>query len=113
MAQGEIEREIETPLLDFTVERFNDGKCDRRDRFWIGSMDPKMSRPTGSLFCVDPNLHIRRMQSDVTVSNEMAFSPDDSILYHTDSKAGAIYAYDFDIAAGAITNHRIFSIQKS
>jgi L-arabinonolactonase len=111
--QGEIEREIETPLLDFTVERFNDGKCDRKGRFWLGSMDPKMSRPTGSLFCVDPDLTIRRMQSDVTVSNGMAFSPDDSVLYHTDSKADTIYAYDFDIATGAIANRRIFADFKS
>lgn len=104
---GEVERVVETPLLDFAVERFNDGACDCLGRFWVGSMDPKMSRPTGALFCVEPDLTIRKMQTEITVSNGIAFSPDNRTLYHTDSRIGTIYAYDFDLEAGAISNRRI------
>lgn len=104
--KGEVERVVETPLLDFAVERFNDGACDCLGRFWVGSMDPKMSRPTGSLFCVEPDLTIRKVQSEITVSNGIAFSPDNRTLYHTDSRIGTIYAYDFDLEAGAISNRR-------
>lgn len=106
--QGQIDRVIETPLLDFTKERFNDGKCDRKGRFWVGSMDPRMAQPTGSLFCVEPDLSIRRMQGDITVSNGIAFSPDDKIFYHTDSRVDTIYAYDFDLEGGSIANRRTF-----
>jgi sugar lactone lactonase YvrE len=103
---GEVERVVETPLLDFSVERFNDGACDCLGRFWVGSMDPKMARPTGSLFCVEPDLKIRKVQTEITVSNGIAFGPDNRTLYHTDSRIGTIYAYDFDLEAGAISNRR-------
>lgn len=104
---GAVERLVETPLVDFATERFNDGACDCLGRFWVGTMDPKMARATGSLFCVEPDLAIRRVQADITVSNGLAFSPDNRTLYHTDSRIGKIYAYDFDLQAGAISHRRL------
>lgn len=106
-SDGEIERIVETPMLDFAVERFNDGACDRKGRFWVGTMDPKMGRPTGSLYRIDTDLSITRMQEGITVGNGLTFSPDDKIMYHTDSRVSKIYAYDFDLAAGTISNRRI------
>lgn len=106
-ADGEIERIVETPMLDFSIERFNDGACDRKGRFWVGTMDPKMGRPTGSLYRVDADLSITRMQDGIMVSNGLTFSPDDKIMYHTDSRISKIYAYDFDLESGAIANRRI------
>ena len=36
--------------------RFNEGKCDRRGRFWAGTMDDRLSEHSASLFRVDPDL---------------------------------------------------------
>lgn len=93
--------------VDFALERFNDGACDRAGRFWIGTMDPRMTEPAGALYRVDPDLSIRKMASGVRVSNGLAFSPDDTVMYHTDSRTALIYAYDFDLATGEIANRRV------
>lgn len=101
--------DIETPTVDFATVRFNDGACDRAGRFWLGTMHKSMSEPAGALYRVDPNLSVHRMAEGVTVSNGIAFSPDDRTLYHTDSRAAVIYAYDFDLYAGTISNRRVFA----
>jgi sugar lactone lactonase YvrE len=100
---------IETPMVDFSAARFNDGSCDRAGRFWLGTMHKSMSEPVGALYRVDPDLSIRRMAEGIVVSNGIAFSPDDKVMYHTDSKLAVIYACDFDICAGEIANRRVFA----
>lgn len=97
------------PGIDFMLERFNDGACDRAGRFWVGTMDPRMTDPVGALYRVDTDLTIRRIAGDVRVSNGLAFSPDDRLLYHTDSRSAVIWAWDFDLAAGEIENRRPFA----
>ena len=100
---------IETPKVDFSVERFNDGACDRRGRFWVGTMDRKLKEPVGSLFRLDPDLSLHKIETDLVCSNGIAFSPDDRVMYHTDTGAGKIYAYDYDIASGSVDNRRVFA----
>lgn len=97
---------IDTPGVDFAVERFNDGICDRQGRFWVGTMDRKLKEPVGSLFRLDPDLTLHKMASGFVCSNGIAFSPDDRIFYHTDTGAGRIDAYDFDVASGALSRRR-------
>lgn len=100
---------VETPGVDFSVERFNDGACDRRGRFWLGTMDRKLKEPVGSLFRLDPDLSLRKVEANLICSNGIAFSPDDRIMYHTDTGAGKIYAYDYDISTGNAANRRVFA----
>lgn len=111
LADGDLPdaREVETPLLDFATERFNDGACDRRGRFWVGTMDRKLKEPVGSLYRIDPDLKMTRMESGLVCSNGIAFSPDDRTLYHTDTGAGTIYAYDYDAGSGDIAGRRTFA----
>jgi sugar lactone lactonase YvrE len=86
--------------------RFNDGKTDRQGRFWAGKMS---NRPENSLFRLDPDRSIHRMESGITLSNGLGWSPNNSIFYYTDSDAKSIYAYDFNPTTGGITNRRIFA----
>jgi sugar lactone lactonase YvrE len=86
--------------------RFNDGKTDRQGRFWAGKMS---SRPTNSLFRLDADLSIHRMENGITISNGLGWSPDNRVFYFTDSPAKVIYAYDFDADTGAIRNRRVFA----
>jgi L-arabinonolactonase len=86
--------------------RFNDGKTDRQGRFWAGKMSTKAEN---SLFRLDVNCSIHRMESSISISNGLGWSPDNRTFYFTDSLAYAIYAYDFDPDTGAISNRRDFA----
>jgi len=44
----------------------------------------------------------------VTVSNGVAFSPDSRVLYHTDTTAHRIMAYDFDVKTGQVGGGHCF-----
>ncbi len=87
--------------------RFNDGKTDRQGRFWAGKMSSK-HRFVNSLFRLDPDRSIHRMESHIGTSNGLGWSPDGRTFYFTDSDAREIYAYDFDPASGDISNRRLF-----
>jgi sugar lactone lactonase YvrE len=102
-------RAVPTPGLDFTEQRFNDGGCDRAGRFFVGTMHRKLKDPVGNLFRLDPDLTLTHLVSDLVCSNGVAFSPDDRVMYHTDTGQGRIFACDYDIDTGAISNRRVFA----
>ena len=89
-------------------ERFNDGGCDDRGRFFVGTMDPRLSGTTGGLWRIDPDLTITRLTDGIGIGNGIAWSPDDKLLYHCDSDPPVIYVHDYDIDSGEVANRRIF-----
>lgn len=97
---------VSDPDPDVTETRFNDGKTDRQGRFWAGKMS---SRPANSLFRLDPDGSVHRMESGISVSNGLGWSPDNRTFYFTDSPVRTIYAYDFDAPSGSISNRRVFA----
>ena len=46
---GEIPAVIAHPEVGKAGVRFNDGRCDRRGRFWVGSMHDTQRVPSGTL----------------------------------------------------------------
>lgn len=48
------------------------------------------------------------IKGGIGVSNGISFSPDDKIMYYTDSMKAKIFAYDFNAATGDISNERVF-----
>lgn len=101
-----------TPLVDPEPERpsniLNDGKCDRRGRFWCGSRDGDLTHPNGALYRLDADFSVHRMDDGFIVSNGIAWSPDNRTMYFADTRAETVFAYDFDIDDGAISNRRVF-----
>lgn len=89
--------------------RLNDGRVDARGRFWVGTMDNQLHRPTGGLYRVDPDGSATRMAGEVIVSNGIAFSPDGRTLYFTDTRRHLCFAFDLDMDDGTITNRRVFA----
>jgi sugar lactone lactonase YvrE len=85
--------------------RFNDGAVDRRGRFWAGTLDRDRT-PTNHLYRLNPDLTVRTMESGLVQSNGIDWSPDWRILYLTDTRRRTIYAYDFDLEQGEISNRR-------
>jgi sugar lactone lactonase YvrE len=86
--------------------RMNDGKCDRRGRFWAGTIAYDAEQGRGVLYRLDPDGSITTVLRDLTVSNGLAWSSDDRTLYFIDSFARGVDAYDFDLEAGALSNRR-------
>ncbi|XP_067669761.1 regucalcin-like [Haliotis asinina] len=92
----------------------NDGKVDASGRLWIGScffgdgdLDvDNWPKYQGSLYNVDTDGSVKKHLSDITIGNGMDWSDDNSVMYFNDSIPGQVYAFDFDITAGAISNRR-------
>ncbi|MBI2728719.1 MAG: SMP-30/gluconolactonase/LRE family protein [Polaromonas sp.] len=91
------------------ANRLNDGKCDRKGRFWCGSFNTgDWSANTGVLYRLEEGRQAVRQFDGVGISNGIAFSPDDRIFYFADSQAGVVWQFDFDIDAGVLSNRRPF-----
>lgn len=92
--------------------RFNDGKVAPDGRFWAGTMHDVASserQALGALYRLDADGSCHKVVEDLRVSNGLAWSPDGRIMYHSDSSAGTVWAYDYDLANGEIRNRRVFS----
>ncbi|NET10857.1 MAG: SMP-30/gluconolactonase/LRE family protein [Merismopedia sp. SIO2A8] len=102
--------EVVTPILDVEADkphnRFNDGKCDSAGRFWFGSMCTTGQQ--GCLYRYSATDGLTHMQTGLTISNGLGWSPDDRTFYLTDSPLQKIFAYDFDATTGNIENRRTF-----
>jgi L-arabinonolactonase len=88
------------------ANRFNDGAVDRAGRFWAGTASDE---PVNHLFRLDADGSAHVMEEGVYTSNGIGWSPDNATMYYSDSGGGGIvYAYDFDLASGTISNRRTF-----
>jgi sugar lactone lactonase YvrE/DNA-binding IclR family transcriptional regulator len=94
------------PEADRPGNRYNDGKCDRMGRLWVGTLDMATAANRGNLFRVDPDGSWKKMDSGFTVANGLGWSPDNRLMYFTDSFRRTVYVYDFDLRAGTIANRR-------
>ncbi|MBZ9958152.1 SMP-30/gluconolactonase/LRE family protein [Mesorhizobium sp. B2-4-2] len=106
-ATGEVTL-IHDPEPDKPMNRLNDGKVDRRGRFFAGSMDTMEEGPSGGLYRLDPDFSVTRIDSGIICSNGPCWSPDDRTFYFADTWTGEIWAYDYDIETGAASNRRTF-----
>ncbi|PMB25918.1 SMP-30/gluconolactonase/LRE family protein [Fischerella thermalis] len=94
--------QIEFPHPD---TRFNDGKCDPQGRFWIGSVSEAPGQAALYRYDLDGSLDV--LETGLTISNGLGWSPDGSTFYLTDSAQHQIYAYDFEAETGTIANRRV------
>lgn len=98
---------LHDPEPDFPDNRLNDGKCDRAGRYWCGSLD-NTGGTNGRLYRIDHDLSVHCMETGVTISNGIAWSPDDRTMYYASTRADVCWAYDFNLASGTIENRRTF-----
>ena len=89
--------------------RMNDGKVDRAGRYWCGTMQDPGHGPVGTLYRLDTDRSCHAVDSGFQVPNALCWSPDDTVMYFADSFTGCIWAYDFDLATGAMANRRVFA----
>lgn len=101
-----------TPLAvldhDASTHRANDGKTDRQGRIWFGTMRMDESAPTGALYRYDRD-GLHQVLDGVTISNGLGWSPDQRVMYYTDSPTREILAFDFDAEAATLSGRRVFA----
>ena len=90
--------------------RFNDGRVDRRGRFWSGTMveDPQC-QASGCLYSVDAVGGMRCHVRGVRISNGLCMSPDGARLYFADSPTHTIFVFDLFEPAGDLGPPQIFA----
>ncbi|WP_054885592.1 SMP-30/gluconolactonase/LRE family protein [Pseudomonas sp. NBRC 111130] len=92
--------------------RFNDGRCDRQGRFWAGSMlmDMQQGAHVGALYRLDGEGRLHQQLKDMIVPNGLAFSPDGTRMYLSDSHPNVqkIWTFDYDTDSGTPHNQRLF-----
>jgi len=104
---GRLERIVD-PENGGAVNILNDGRCDRRGRFWVGSMSRTMAGASGRLYRLERG-RLDAVDDGIWVSNGVCWSPDDTKMYFADSHVKTIFVYDFDLAAGTIGPRRVFA----
>lgn len=93
---------------DQSDTRMNDAKCDSAGRFWGGTIALDLHAGGGSLYRMDADRSITRVLSGLHIPNGMGWSPDDRTMYFIDSFAYCVFAYDFDVERGSLSNPRRF-----
>lgn len=106
-SDGTILKKLADNPEDQTRSRFNDGRCDRSGRFWVGTLDEVKADGDARLYRLDEN-GLTPMISELMTSNGLGFSPDDLWLYHSDTPRRATYRYPFDLAAGTLGKRTLF-----
>jgi sugar lactone lactonase YvrE len=91
--------------------RSNDATADAAGRFLFGTTfygPDSQEYPLGKLYKVEKDGTISILDEDIHLSNGLGFSPDNKTLYYTDSVLRIIYAYDYDLLQGTVSNRRVF-----
>jgi L-arabinonolactonase len=108
---------ISNPLADKPDYRFNDGKVDRKGRFFAGCMGYDFEPPDvtrlrkpgaeGPLYRLDPDLSVHQIDSGMICFNAPCWGVDDKTFYYGDSEHKVIWSSDYDIETGASSNRRV------
>ncbi|KAH3815756.1 hypothetical protein DPMN_144287 [Dreissena polymorpha] len=91
--------------------RINDGKCDASGRLWFGTMGLEkkaavVEKHQGALYSLELDGSIRKHKDGVTISNGLEWADDNRTMYYIDSIPRKVWAYDFDLTTGNMTNER-------
>jgi sugar lactone lactonase YvrE len=106
LSTGEVAA-IGAPEPELPDNRMNDAKVDRWGRIWAGTKSDADAPGAGSLYMLDTDFVWHQMDSGYDVTNGPTFSLDGMTMYHTDSAARIIYAFDFRMD-GSIGDRRIW-----
>ncbi len=94
---------------DQSRTRLNDGKVDRRGRFFAGGMDDLEELEICGLYRLDPDLSVTKVDGGIICSNGPCWSPDDKTFYFADTFKQEFWAYDYDIETGSVSNRKVLA----
>ena len=87
--------------------RMNEGGCDPDGRFYCGSMAYDQRPGAGALYRLDPDLSVRVVLENVTISNGLEWSPDGTRAYYNDTSTYRTDVFNYDSDSG-LTRRRPF-----
>lgn len=108
LGQREVLAEVDA---DNSGTRLNDGKCDPLGRLWAGTLSIAFEtgkETGGALYRIEADGECEVMMSGITVGNGMGWNEAADTMYFIDSVPGTVAAFDFDLAAGKLSNRRVF-----
>jgi D-xylonolactonase len=88
---------------------FNDIIADAKGRIYAGTVywGARTMHKPGKLYLIDTRRQVTVVDEGNTMSNGLGFSPDNRTLYHVDSAARRIYAFDVDTKTGKLSRKRV------
>ncbi|MCJ8006063.1 SMP-30/gluconolactonase/LRE family protein [Lederbergia wuyishanensis] len=98
---------IADPEEHLPNNRFNDGKCDPKGRFWAGTMPYDGEKGRGNFYVLEPNGQVKKVLDNITCSNGIAWNPDFTSMYYIDTPTMQVAAFDYDLETGEISNRRV------
>lgn len=84
---------------DNPLTRSNDSRVHPCGAFWVGTMGKGEDKGAGSIYWFFKG-ELRRLYSDITVSNSICFSEDGTVAYYTDTSSGLLMRVACDPATG-------------
>lgn len=99
---------IDHPIPDLPPDlRFNDGYTGPDGHPWVGSAALDGSRETAALYRSDSSGALHVALPNITLSNGLGWSPDNTRFYYVDSLAHNLSVFDYDATSHQISNRRI------
>ncbi|BCG91823.1 gluconolaconase [Mesorhizobium sp. 131-2-1] len=90
---------------DNPLTRSNDSRVHPCGAFWVGTMGKDEGKGAGSIYWFYKG-ELRRLFSDITVSNSICFSEDGKIAYYTDTSTGLLMRVACDPLTGLPTGEQ-------
>jgi sugar lactone lactonase len=92
--------EMRQPIeADNPLTRSNDARVHPAGAFWIGTMGKKTEAGAGSIYWYRKG-ELRKLFSNITITNSICFSPDGGISYFADTGRNVIWRVDTDRETG-------------
>ena len=89
---------------------YNDCAVDRQGRLLVGTVDmDDPFRPTGSVYRLDPDCTLHKIDTGYATANGIGLSPDGKTLYVAAQRQNQIIVLDYDPESGSASNRRVFA----
>ncbi|UKZ63640.1 uncharacterized protein TrAtP1_004866 [Trichoderma atroviride] len=103
-------------LVQFNEEnngriRSNDGAVDPHGKLWLGTMtdfEHGEPQPEGFLARFDSSKSKEDVLTGLRIPNGIGWSPDNKTMYFTHSTSREVFAFDYSLETGAVSNKRLW-----
>lgn len=95
-----------SPEINIIERRMNDGAVDPKGRFFAGTMEYDGANASGKLYCLHKDESWDCLEEQIFIPNGMGWSPDLKTYYMIDTLKNVMYAYNYNIETGEISNRR-------